>query len=691
MTKSNGAEIAGLPGGAGTLRRSALPVLRRWALVLPFGSHDDRGPFTRTADDPLHVRPKYRPEIDGLRAIAVMPVILFHAGFELFSGGFVGVDIFFVISGYLITSIVLTELDRGTFSLWSFYDRRLRRILPALLTVIGLTTIVATFLMVPGQLKDFGQSMIASVAFSANIYFWLKLNYWSQSSEFVPLLHLWSLGVEEQFYLLTPLMALFASKRGILLGLFAGLALTSFAAMLYMYQIGQEATAFYLLPFRAWEIAVGGVAALLQHKVTRVPIRDDLVAGCALLVLVACLVLLHDGATPAIMFGLPVFSTFTLILFCRSGGVTARLLSSKLLVGIGLISYSLYLFHQPVLALLRVGSLGPLDLVQTWAAIALTFLLASLTYKFVETPFRRHSAPRIGPPHYVLTGGMAVLFILGVLVLRTDGLREQKLAMMNEKLKFALTNLDAERTSRSDIWKTYRRDWGRPFGETRHTKVLFVGDSLSEDLFVAASMGFKTQMAIRRMALDEECIKTEGQSGKGLEAGSCKEELEAFLSSSLLRQAQVVVFANAWLRDASSLAKIFNYSQLQGKQIIVYKSHAFLNMLSVILSLDRFSLDVNSDDLHKFLYLNRHQRTLAANRTLQQISDKNGAATINAFNFFCDSVAERCKLFTKLGKPLLIDQSHLSASGVLMFREWFKNELSRIIKNHRQAAITSSE
>ncbi len=169
MTRLSGAGSAGLPGGAGTLRR--------WTSALPFGSHDYRGPFTRKVDDPLHVRPKYRPEIDGLRALAVVPVILFHAGFELFSGGFVGVDIFFVISGYLITTIIYREIETGSFSIIQFYERRIRRILPALFVVSIACIPFAWLWMLPSEFKDFSKSLVAVNLFASNILFWRETGY----------------------------------------------------------------------------------------------------------------------------------------------------------------------------------------------------------------------------------------------------------------------------------------------------------------------------------------------------------------------------------------------------------------------------------------------------------------------------------------------------------------------------------
>lgn len=624
---------------------------------------------------------RYRPEIDGLRAVAVLPVILYHAGFESFGGGFIGVDVFFVISGFLITNIILKELDAGTFSLRDFYNRRARRIFPALLTVITLTTIFASVLMVPAQLKEFGQSVVASLVFSANIYFWLKVDYWGQSSEFMPLVHLWSLGVEEQFYLLTPLLFLFSKRKASLFFLFVGLTVASFAAMLYMYRIGEGATSFYLLPFRGWELAVGALAVPLQKRIKLHPLRDDLLAGCALLALVASVVIFDHRTAPVLIFGIPVLCSAILLLFCRSG-LTARLLSTKPFVWIGLISYSLYLFHQPVLALYRISLPTPLNFSEAVVGIGLSFILATLTYKFIEVPCRRRSAGAQLNIYPALGAVLGTLLIAGFVLHSSSGLSKLKYAMMDERLKAVFIVYDAEVASREHMIDAVSTGTDLPFEQGDFTKILFVGDSLSGDLYAAATNSNDAKMAVRRIILDEVCVRTEGNSGANHEGGSCREGLDKFLGSTVLKQADVIVVANAWLSDADQLSKFLDYPQLSEKQIIVYKSHAFLNIKSVIMNLERFNFDPTSKDLEKFSYINRHQRTLNANSILQKIADSHDLETISSFDFFCDDISHSCRLFSRSGKPLLIDQAHLSGTGLTEFQSWFNAQLGNKIAGH---------
>ena len=209
----------------------------------------------------------YRIEIDGLRAFAVLSVVAFHAFPSLFVGGFIGVDIFFVISGYLITNILLEDLNHKKFSLLNFYERRARRILPALYFVLLLITIAVTFLMSPQQLKDYGQSLIAAITFSSNFYFLLKADYWAQSSEFIPLLHTWSLAIEEQYYLIFPILLYFFWRfyKNQIFWIFLGLSLVS----LFISEWGSNnypLANFYIPLTRAWELFLGSIAALIINK-----------------------------------------------------------------------------------------------------------------------------------------------------------------------------------------------------------------------------------------------------------------------------------------------------------------------------------------------------------------------------------------------------------------------------------------
>lgn len=307
---------------------------------------------------------KYRSEIDGLRAIAVVPVIFFHAGFKVFSGGFVGVDIFFVISGYLITSLIIAEKNAGTFSLVNFYERRVRRILPALLFVLLACLPFALLWMVPSDLKRFSQSLASVSVFASNFEFWRESGYFGIDNELKPLLHTWSLAIEEQYYLLFPIFLILCWQlpaRWIAV-LIMVLAIFSLAVAQWA-SLNHPTAAFYLLPTRGWELLVGALLAIVvskgETKITTVSRSIGEVATVTGLALIAYAVLAFDKNTPVpgLYILIPAIGTALVILFATPKTFVGRLLGSKALVAIGLISYSAYLWHQPLFAFARLRNL----------------------------------------------------------------------------------------------------------------------------------------------------------------------------------------------------------------------------------------------------------------------------------------------------------------------------------------------
>lgn len=333
---------------------------------------------------------QYRSEIDGLRALAVLPVILFHAGFKFFAGGFVGVDVFFVISGYLITSILIVEIEREKFSLVNFYERRARRILPALVFVIVLCIPIAWLTMTVDSFKEFSHSIVAVSLFASNILFWRESGYFEAAAEEKPLLHTWSLAVEEQYYLIFPLLLMFAWRQGFkrerLFWLIAFIAALSLLACEWGSRNSPSAN-FYLAPFRGWELLAGSLAAFTVQKHG---VRSNNIAASIGLLMVLYATFFFDSFVPFPSFYtlVPVFGVVLIVLFADSKTLVGRLLSLRLFVGIGLISYSAYLWHQPIFAFTRILSVEEPSHDLMLSLSMLTMLLAYGSWKYVETPFR---------------------------------------------------------------------------------------------------------------------------------------------------------------------------------------------------------------------------------------------------------------------------------------------------------------
>ncbi|WDZ78668.1 acyltransferase family protein [Ensifer adhaerens] len=334
----------------------------------------------------------YRPEIDGLRALAVVPVLLFHAGYGLVAGGFAGVDVFFVISGFLITSIIHREIRDGNFSIVGFYERRARRLAPALLLVCAVSIPFALMWMLPQELNAFGKSLYAVNFFASNFLFWDQTGYFEPSTDLMPLLHTWSLAVEEQFYLVFPLLLLGLRRLSAATALKVVLALVALSfAMTQLLARVDPAANFYLLPSRLWELGIGAALALVgPDRLDLARGRRELLSALGLAAIIATYFFVPESAFYPGFTTVPVVLGTALVLaFAHSDTAVGRLLSLRPLVAIGLISYSLYLWHQPVFAFARLRAIDGIPAEGYALLIVLCFVLAYLSWRFVEQPFRK--------------------------------------------------------------------------------------------------------------------------------------------------------------------------------------------------------------------------------------------------------------------------------------------------------------
>ncbi|MPT47901.1 MAG: acyltransferase [Sphingobium sp.] len=390
----------------------------------------------------------YRPDIDGLRTIAVLAVFLFHLNIPPFSGGFTGVDIFFVISGYLITSVIQRDIHEQRFTIVQFYERRVRRIFPALLTVMVLTFFVAWLLFMPDELRDLGASMAAAITFSSNILFWMQTDYFSGPTDFKPLLHTWSLAVEEQFYIFIPplMVALHRWLPKYVLPILAALTLISFVASCAWVWIDPSGN-YYLPHTRAWELLVGSLVALrITPPIASKRCRDALSVIGLLLLLLPVFLLSKSSIFPA-WNAIPTCLGTALLITAgqEHPSLAGRLLSNKPMVGIGLISYSLYLVHWPLIVFAKYALLRDLYASEKILLLGVAFVLAWASWRWIERPFRNPKGFSRKQIFAMALAPSLLCAFAGLIIFRMDGIPQRF------KGQIALAVRDTTQTKQKDI------------------------------------------------------------------------------------------------------------------------------------------------------------------------------------------------------------------------------------------------
>lgn len=353
---------------------------------------------------------KFRPDIEGLRALAILPILCNHAGVKGFAGGFVGVDVFFVISGFLITQIIVRDIREGHYSIAQFYRRRILRIFPALFVLLAATTIFAILAMAPSELVSYARSAIATVFFVSNFHFFSDTGYFAPSASARPLLHTWSLAIEEQFYIFWPLIVAFAAPRGraMLAGVVAVVLIVSFGVAVWMVERDMTA-AFYLIPFRAWELGVGGLLALYPER-TALPrlVRECLSVG-GIAAIAYCVHGYHEPLAFPGLAALPPCLGTAAIIAAGADTIGNRILAFPVLRFFGRISYSLYLWHWPVIVFTALWLFLPATTTTIAGEIVVSILLGWLSYHLVEQALRHRLAP-------LPTARLLVLAVVAMLV-----------------------------------------------------------------------------------------------------------------------------------------------------------------------------------------------------------------------------------------------------------------------------------
>jgi peptidoglycan/LPS O-acetylase OafA/YrhL len=638
--------------------------------------------------------PRYRPDIDGLRALAILPVVLFHYRVPGFSGGFVGVDVFFVISGYLIAGLIYGEMHQGRFSILKFYERRIRRIFPALFAVLIAATAAAWFILFPSDFERYAGSLFATAFFASNIGFWRELGYFDVVAEQKPLLHLWSIAVEEQFYILFPaiLLALAGRSKARALATVSTILAASFAFSVWAVHAG-PAFAFYMLPSRAWELMLGAVLAIAGFAApSSRALREVLaVSGIAL---IATGVFVFTAATPfpGAAALLPCVGTALVVFTGQAPTTVNAVLSKRPLVFIGLISYSLYLWHWPLFVFTRDALGRDLRPWETAGLIVLAFALAILSWRFVERPFRKRG---FRPPRWKLFGGALATIALtagcGAAVVADRGV-PQRYPVDVQKILAGLHDVDSRAvTCFGMTGDDVRAGKLCRIGDLSAEAPSFVlwGDSHAGSIIPAVDAIAKREHRAGLFAATDSCPPLLGVTR--LDAWKCKDFNDAVIALATRPEIRDVILDARWAKNAEGtsygdeppgrilladdegrgidgpstnavflrgLTRIVEALTAAKKKVILIGSAPEIGWaVPVVLAQMRLRGDTRAMDLPLATHL-RRQRNVMADFALMRT--KYGVSVVDPADVLCD---DRVCHVMRGGVPLYRDEHHLSATA----------------------------
>lgn len=643
----------------------------------------------------------YRPEIDGLRAIAVLSVLIYHAFPQLLPGGFVGVDIFFVISGYLITSIILEESKHGGFSFARFYERRARRLLPPLVPVLIATLALCFLLLNKGQLPGFADSLRANAAFMSNWYFLSEISYFDSPGAYTPLLHTWSLSVEEQFYFVFPALLLLTLRANgrCLLPVCLGLLALSFSYAGYLIWKNQADAAFYNAAARFWELLTG--ALLATWKPGQLPRRTALTAGLAGLaaIVIALFAYSHETPFPGPAAALPVLGTALVILSGDAGGIVRKALSWRPLVGIGLISYALYLWHWPLLVASRLimPNPGPAWIM---GILLVSGLLSWGSYVLIERPVRMkralHTRRSVWAFSILLLAGM----LAASLTLKAPRIQqiqqatyasveralypEQKSALLHrleaDKNRY-MTTLNLNFTGNSGAYSpSTHAGWTCSYDKqnsvdrileclrsqaSQGDNILVMGDSIGRDTLHALRMGFPRQHFI--MLHQSSCPPGTTQK--------CFKDLQEVLRQLKSSVSIKAVFINFRYRpaDFANVGLGLGPAKELTPNVFLFGVSPvfFLTMPDYVKSLGLREMPPMTIPASETRMTRWNYGQMLDNA--RAIAEKHGVTFVNVLPFFCPQ-RDNCRLWAddRYGEPLFWDKQHLTPEGVRSFSEYLR-------------------
>ena len=606
------------------------------------------------------------PDIDGLRALAVLSVVLFHLNVPGFEGGYIGVDIFFVISGFLITGLIQQRITDNTFRLSEFYANRVRRLLPAILATVAITTAASVVLLQPQMLELFAKSAIASVFSLANFVFYFESGYWDSSAELKPLLHLWSLGIEEQFYLFWPLILLglfHFGRSSYIVGLLLLFGLSLAACIAYT-PIDSAAT-FYLIPFRAWQFCLGVLALEMWRRFPGGLFLCQVIRSLGLALCCISIFALGDTASfPGWQALIPSLGA-GLVLIASSERQPSPWLSNRLARWLGRVSYSMYLVHWPPIALYRAYTLSDLNLGVSAALGGLTLLLTVILHYQVERRFYRRNAENpagwSGVP--AISGFTALLFCLGLITLqiRADVISQRDVVLSAEKIQ-------AYKSGRFQLIRQHCRvdqlkDPNRCAAPERRN-LLFIGNSHEPDGFniLASALPNDNRQSWVRFGATHECDNLQAAADWAISSSTeCQARLDLLRESLKKQQWQTVVYSAKRPTTRNKLPLITMLETMKQEipslTVIVLDDYINTNQDCASIINQTGSAVACKDSRHVAFFPGMYPRQEIYRQRLERLATE----WVKKTDLLCTSDSIRdCEVVTPDGHPMFIDSHHLT-------------------------------
>jgi len=647
-------------------------------------AHDDKSSF--------------RLDIQGLRAVAVLAVILFHLDMSPFTGGFVGVDIFFVISGYLITGLILREIEKtGQFNLRRFYIRRVRRLFPALAATLLLSFFAAAYIYTPEHLEKMSQSLIAAVFSVSNILFWTQSGYFDAAAITKPLLHTWSLSVEEQYYLFWPALLLIVALA------FGAQRLWVLVVMVILFSLGANViyidvlsaenadnareTLFFLTPFRFYELALGAAVVWTERRFAGGPVINAALFCLGLVLMgLSIFVMSEDLPFPYLYALAPCIGAALVI---QAGGKTklARPLKISPVVYVGEISYSLYLVHWPLISFAVYYFDRQLVMLEKSVILFLSFSLAWILYRFVEQPFRYPSSTQSSSTRFGVIWGMTAIFLVSISynAYSSGGWPWR----VPDNIRLALQEAGTQRKETIRYERTLREGAARPFFDDNRKRILLIGDSMSRDLMATlkSRKELDSMIQLRRLSIDHSCQflignreTMQGFTERRVSAKNCKKATSRAIRHKLVKTADIIIVWQRWhawapensiKRALKALARNTN-----AKIFVIGRKVEFHPQVAKLLQ--RHAL---AQDFERTLYTIGDYPEV--NAKIEAAAQATGAIFVDPTPLQCES--ERCFAFADSGRLLYWDWGHWSLEGNAFFAARLEKapELWRALSSYR--------